>query len=77
VINIDAQQRIQVGGKIVSLEQATQMVLAESRRRGRTVDQLVVRIRCDRQQDSTGLNDLMERLSNLGIGEIQLAVSRR
>jgi biopolymer transport protein ExbD len=77
VINIDGQQRIQVGGKRVTPEQVTQMVWEESRRRGLSVDRLVVRIRCDRRQDSSRLNDLMERLSSLGIVDVQLTVSRR
>ncbi|MDP1560817.1 MAG: biopolymer transporter ExbD [Pirellulaceae bacterium] len=77
VINIDKQQRLLVGGEYLSLEQLTQKVLNDVRQSGRSPDQLVVRIRCDRQQDSTRLNELMERLSSLGIVEIQLAVNRR
>ena len=77
VINIDAEQRLVVGGKYLSLEQLTQRVLNDVRQSGRPADQLIVRIRCDRQQDSSRLNQLMERLSSLGIVEIQLAVNRR
>jgi len=77
VINIDAQQRLLLGGEFLTLEQLTQRVLSEVRKSGRTAEQLVVRIRCDRQQDSSRLNELMERLSSLGIVEIQLAVNRR
>lgn len=77
VINIDAEQRLVVGGEYLSLEQLTQRVLNDVRQSGRPADQLIVRIRCDRQQDSSRLNQLMERLSSLGIVEIQLAVNRR
>lgn len=77
VINIDKQQRLLVGGEYLSLEQLTQKVLSDVRQSGRSADHLVVRIRCDRQQDSTRLNELMEQLSSLGIVEIQLAVNRR
>lgn len=77
VINIDAEQRLVVGGEYLSLEQLTQRVLNDIRQSGRPADQLIVRIRCDRQQDSSRLNQLMERLSRLGIVEIQLAVNRR
>lgn len=77
VINIDAQQRLLLGSEFLTLEQLTQRVLSEVRKSGRTAEQLVVRIRCDRQQDSSRLNELMERLSSLGIVEIQLAVNRR
>jgi len=77
VVNIDAEQRLVVGGEYLSLEQLTQRVLNDVRQSGRPADQLIVRIRCDRQQDSSRLNQLMERLSSLGIVEIQLAVNRR
>jgi biopolymer transport protein ExbD len=77
VINIDSQQRILVSGEYLSLDQLAQRVLNDLQQNGRTAEQLVVRIRCDRQQDSSRLNELMERLSSLGIVEIQLAVNRR
>lgn len=77
IINIDAKQRLLLSGEYVSLEQLTQRVQSEIRASGRTADQLIVRIRCDRQQDSLRLNEVMERLSLLGIVEIQLAVNRR
>jgi len=77
VINIDAQQRLVVGGKRVDLEQVTQLLLTELQRSGLPPESLVVRVRCDRHQDSSRLNQLMERLSRLGIVEIQLAVNRR
>jgi biopolymer transport protein ExbD len=77
VINIDSQQRILVSGEYLSLDQLAQRVLNDLRQNGQTAEQLVVRIRCDRQQDSSRLNELMERLSSLGIVEIQLAVNRR
>ncbi|MBL8890236.1 MAG: biopolymer transporter ExbD [Planctomycetaceae bacterium] len=77
VINIDAKQQLLVSGEYVSLEQLTERVQNEIRTSGRPADQLIVRIRCDRQQDSLRLNEVMERLSFLGIIEIQLAVNRR
>lgn len=77
IINVDAKQRLLLSGEYVSLEQLTQRVQSEIRASGRSADQLIVRIRCDRQQDSLRLNEVMERLSLLGIVEIQLAVNRR
>jgi biopolymer transport protein ExbD len=77
IINIDSKQRFLLRGEPVTLEQLTQRVQQEIRSSGRSAEQMVVRIRCDRQQDSARLNQLMERLSSLGIVEIQLAVNRR
>ncbi len=77
IVNIDSQQRLVVGGKLASLEQVAQMVQAEIRRSGRPAEQLIVRVRCDRHQDSTKLNEVTSRLSRLGITDIQLSVNRR
>lgn len=77
IVNIDAQQRYLVGGKWVDLDQLVQRLLDDIRRSGRPADQWIVRVRCDRQQDSTRLNELVQRLAQLGVTDMQLSVSRQ
>lgn len=77
IVNIDAQQRYLVGSKWVDLDQLVQLLLEDIRRSGRPADQWIVRVRCDRQQDSTRLNELVQRLAQLGVTDMQLSVSRQ
>jgi len=77
IVNIDAQQRYLVGGKWVTLDQLVQTLLDEIRRSGRPADQWIVRVRCDRQQDSARLNELVQRLARVGVTDMQLSVNRQ
>lgn len=77
ILSIDNRQRILIGGKVVTLDQMTNIVTSDLARTGKPTEQWVVRVRCDRNQDSERLNQVLERLSALGISEIQLSVNRR
>lgn len=77
ILSIDNRQRILIGGKVVTLDQMTNIVTSDLARTGKPAKQWVVRVRCDRNQDSERLNQVLERLSALGISEIQLSVNRR
>ncbi len=77
IINVDAKQRLLIGGKAVAMSELIGRVSREVEQTGGKAEKLVVRIRCDRSQNSVRVNELMTQLSSIGITEIQLSVNKK
>lgn len=77
ILDIDSQQRLWIGGKMVSLPQLIQRLTQEIETSGGDPSRFVVRIRCDRNQDSVRLNEVMNQLAGIGVVDIQLAVNKK
>lgn len=73
-VNVSADRTLRIGAKELTMSQLIEEVRKEIGRRGIRPSQLVVRLRFDRNQDSSSMNELELQLGQIGITEIQLSV---
>lgn len=77
ILNVDAQQRLMLGSREVTMTEILNRLNQEIEALGGDADRLVLRVRFDRNQDSVRMNELMTQVARLGITDIQLSVNQR
>lgn len=73
-INIDAQGRFFVAGNEFTREQLLGDLQARAKELGSQIEDMQILIRCDRRAESRHVNQLIPRLSELGISQVKISV---